>query len=46
MNYMPENHALRVYRQPNPDTEQRRQLARSFALGAITVLALSTGFGT
>jgi len=46
MNYVPEEHALRVGQQAKASGNRHRQLARALAIGAISVLALLVAFGT
>ncbi len=46
MNYVPEEHALRVGQQAKVGGNRHRQLARALAIGAISVLVLLVAFGT
>jgi RND family efflux transporter MFP subunit len=46
MNYVPEDHALRVGQQAKAGGNRHRQLARALAIGAISVLVLLVAFGT
>ena len=46
MNYVPEEHALRVGQQAKAGGNRHRQLARALAIGAIAVLVLLVAFGT
>jgi RND family efflux transporter MFP subunit len=46
MNYVPEEHALRVGQQAKAGGNRHRQLARTLAIGAIAVLVLLVAFGT
>jgi len=46
MNYVPEEHALRVGQQAKASGNRHRQLARALAIGAISVLVLLVAFGT
>jgi len=46
MNYVPEEHALRVGQQAKAGGNRHRQLARALAIGVIAVLVLLVAFGT
>jgi RND family efflux transporter MFP subunit len=46
MNYVPEEHALRVGEQAKAGGNRHRQLARALAIGTIAVLVLLVAFGT